>query len=354
MPRNACHRSAETGGSLSFRALAAATAPNFCRLLFASSVTCELKTCRMLATSCDALVSQTLSCLPVPRSLRLAKHALLFCQAVWPRLRHHLPESWAAIRTLQDLRPRGVRTPVPLPLVLSMIIAARARALPVVGVSRETWLLFAYLLEVGFFALLRPGELLNLKACDVGTLNSLSLGLPHCTLRISCPKNRRSMGPEQFVVLTHPCACMWLTYFAGLRRPHECLWLASAQEVRSRFHSVCRCLGLLHCRLTPASLRAGGASYFYLSGMPISSLKFMGRWTSEATLAHYIQFATAQQVLLRLSDRTSRNLRLLLLQGFFLLEPSAVVKQTLHRYQHVHTPRYNTRQGDVTLFYLLE
>ena len=253
---------------------------------------------------------------PVPRSLRLAKHALLFCQAVWPRLRHHLPESWAAIRTLQDLRPRGVRTPMPLPLVLSMIIAARARTLCVVGVSRETWLLFACLLEVGFFALLRPGELLNLKACDVGTLNSLSLGLPRCTLHISCPKNRRSMGPEQFVVLTHRCACMWLTYFAGLCRPHECLWLASAQEFRSRFHSVCRCLGLLHCRLTPASLRAGGASYFYLSGMPISSLKFMGRWTSEATLAHYIQFATAQQVLLRLSDRTSRKLRLLLLQGF--------------------------------------
>ena len=69
--------------------------------------------------------------------------------------------------------------------------------------------------------------------------------------------------------------------------------------------------------------------------MPIASLKFMGRWTSEATLAHYIQFATAQQVLLRLSYRTSRNLRLLLLQGFFLLEPSAEVKRTLHRYQHV-------------------
>ena len=41
---------------------------------------------------------------PVPRSLHLAKHALLFCQAVWPRLRHHLPESWAAIRSLQDMK----------------------------------------------------------------------------------------------------------------------------------------------------------------------------------------------------------------------------------------------------------
>ena len=57
---------------------------------------------------------------------------------------------------------------MPLPLALSMVIAARARALRVVGVSREAWLLFACLLEVGFFALLRPGELLNLKACDVG------------------------------------------------------------------------------------------------------------------------------------------------------------------------------------------
>ena len=77
---------------------------------------------------------------PVPRALRDAKHAVLFCQAVWPRLRHNLPETWAALRLVEDMRPRGVRTPLPLPLLLAMVIAARARGMRVTGRSRFKWL----------------------------------------------------------------------------------------------------------------------------------------------------------------------------------------------------------------------
>ena len=272
---------------------------------------------------------------PVPRALRDAKHAVLFCQAVWPRLRHNLPETWAALRLVEDMRPRGVRTPLPLPLLLAMVIAARARGMRVTGRSRFKWLVFAALLEVAFFAMLRPCELFGLRAAEVSTLNSLSLGFPHCTLRIAHPKNRRALGPAQFVVVTHPCACMWLTFFVNGMQPQEFLWGPSPQDFRARFHTVAASLGLGHCRFTPASLRAGGASYWYQSGMPIASLKFLGRWASEATLAHYVQFATAQQILLRVPDSTSQYLRSVLLQGFFLLEPSSEVRRGLREHQRI-------------------
>ena len=175
---------------------------------------------------------------PLPRFLRDAKHAVLFCQAVWPRLRRNLPDTWAALRLVEDLRPKGVRTPIPLPLLLAVVIASRARAMRVDGRSRFNWLLFAGLLEVAFFAMLRPSELFGLRAMDVSTLNSLSLGFPRCTLRISHPKNRRSLGPAQFVVVTHPCACIWLTYFVNTKQPQEFLWGSSPQAFRSRFHKV--------------------------------------------------------------------------------------------------------------------
>ncbi|CAE7407977.1 unnamed protein product, partial [Symbiodinium sp. CCMP2592] len=172
---------------------------------------------------------------PTSRAVRLAKHAVLFCQVLWPRLRHRLPETWALLRALEELQPKKVRVPLPFPLLLCMVVAARIHGCRVRGRSAREWFVFACLLEVGFFAMLRPGELLALRARDVGTLNSLSLGFAHCTLRVAKPKNRRSVGPEQFVQLTHPCVCMWLTHFVNTLAPDQFLWPSSTSAFRKRF-----------------------------------------------------------------------------------------------------------------------
>ena len=272
---------------------------------------------------------------PTPRAIRLAKHAVLYCQLVWPRLRHSLPETWAALRMLEDLHPKRVRVPLPFPLLVCMVVASRLLSCRLHGRSAREWLLFACLLEVGFFAMLRPGELLQLRARDVGTLNSLALGFPHCTLRIAKPKNRRSVGPEQFVQLTHPCACMWLTYFVNSLAPDELLWPLSATAFRQKFHAVCAHLRIQGCRLTPASLRAGGASYWFQSGVTLGALKFLGRWASESSLFHYIQFATAQQLLLRVPADVTQSLQRLLKHAFFVVVPSAQVLSALHAHQRL-------------------
>ena len=119
---------------------------------------------------------------PTSRAVRLAKHAVFFCQILWPRLRnclrHRLPETWALLRALEELQPKHVRVPLPFPLLLCMVVAARINGCRVRGRSAQEWFVFACSLPCL--------ELMALRARDVGTLN----GFPHCTLRIAKPKNR--------------------------------------------------------------------------------------------------------------------------------------------------------------------
>ena len=58
-------------------------------------------------------------------------------------------------------------------------------------------------------------------------------------------------------------------------------------------------LGLPATRFTPAGLRAGGATYAYLSGSSVEQLLWRGRWETLTSLKHYVQesastLATAQ------------------------------------------------------------
>ena len=50
---------------------------------------------------------------------------------------------------------------------------------------------------VGFFGMLRPGEIFNLRPGDINLANSLSLGSGFAVLRIARPKNDRQMGVQQ-------------------------------------------------------------------------------------------------------------------------------------------------------------
>ena len=55
-------------------------------------------------------------------------------------------------------------------------------------------------------------------------------------------------------------------------------------------------LDLSCCKFSPASLRAGGTTHYYLSGVGPDVLQFWGRWASARSMRSYIQEATAQLV----------------------------------------------------------
>ena len=74
--------------------------------------------------------------------------------------------------------------------------------------------------------------------------------------------------------------------------------------------------------LTPASLRAGGATHKFSTGaLDLGQLKFRGRWSALSTLEHYVQECTATLVMLRLSNETLNRLQSLMRFGYKFESP---------------------------------
>lgn len=137
-------------------------------------------------------------------ALRLAKHAVLFVQIVRPRLKRTLKSSWNSLRCWEEERPGQFRPPLPLVLLAAILCQARIRSHDAdTNHVKNLWLRFTVLVAVGFFGLLRPGELLGLCTEDIVLPNSMSLGAPFCVVRISRTKNARQMGVQQFAEIHH-------------------------------------------------------------------------------------------------------------------------------------------------------
>ena len=60
-------------------------------------------------------------------------------------------------------------------------------------------------------------------------------------------------------------------------------------------------------RFTPAGLRPGGATEFYLRTQNIGALQWRGRWRSPSTLEHYLQMGMSYLVQTRLAKPSKTN-----------------------------------------------
>lgn len=140
---------------------------------------------------------------------------------------------------------------------------------------------------MGFFALLRPGELFGLTEPDVALPNALSLGASFAVLKIRQPKNARQLGVQQYAEVRHPDAINWLTWLTCRRRKMGGpLWGSTASRFRRMFRAVCDDLRIRDLRLLPASLRAGGASWLVATGTDISKIRFQGRRSHKPRTLH--------------------------------------------------------------------
>jgi hypothetical protein len=253
-------------------------------------------------------------------SLRLAKHAVLMVQIARPRLRKSLQTAWNSIKSWEEQRPSNFRPPLPIPLLVAMVCKARIFAQKSRGPEGVLWHTFATLMMVGFFGLLRPGEIFNLRPGDINLANSLSLGSGFAVLRIARPKNARQMGVQQYVEVRHPDAMNWLAWLKSQKQSQEsAVWPSNPTKFRNMFSQVCRSLNISQLRLSPASLRAGGATWLIDEGFEVSRVRFMGRWAHLRSLEHYIQVARAQQIALSIPASTANSLKSFLLQHMFLL-----------------------------------
>ena len=173
------------------------------------------------------------------------------------------------------------------------------------GAAPLLWLSMAVLLPVAFYSLLRPGELLGLRREDV--LISASLGGgglrgelwsgSAASIALRSPKTRSKFARAQFATLRHQPSIRWLRWYLHLfQAPDSRLWPGGKPAFNSMFTALCKACGVRAGVFTPGCLRPGGATFFFINGIELASLKFLGRWRSESSLESYVQEATAQAI----------------------------------------------------------
>ena len=224
--------------------------------------------------------------------LWLVRHSVLYIQTQWRNLRHCLPRAWDCISSWSSELPTSNRKPVPHKMLLALSVVALSW-----GYEGNQWsrllIIFSVLVRIGFFSMLRTGELLRLRVVDI-CVDATEQG--NVVIGIRKPKNRKFMGRNQFALLEDRGTIAWLKWLIA-DLPSDCpLWPSNAAIFRSMFRRILSRIGLDDNLLTAGCLRPGGVTFAVLEGMEVARVKFRARWKSEASLAAYIQEAVSQQV----------------------------------------------------------
>ena len=183
----------------------------------------------------------------------LVKHAILSVQTNKPQWRGQLKRAWNAFKAWQLRLPASHRTPISEPMLRTLFVAAVHFALDDVAHARH-WLTFAVLLRVGFYALLRPGELCALCASHIAFPPLLAGHSPIATIGIADPKTRAVFTASQFCICSDPSTMRWLAWLLAGLPPSTKLWPGSTSLFRSYFSALTSRLRLAPLRLTPEPL----------------------------------------------------------------------------------------------------
>ena len=175
------------------------------------------------------------------------------------------------------------------------------------SIDRFRWFSFHLLLRICFDGLLRPKEFFNLRTEDV-CISPFDGSQAVLILRET--KTQATMGSLQHVILLDPRNVQFLRWHLEGLSPGSPVWAFSENAARTCLKQVLAICQLSDSSLTLGSLRAGGATHLYTSGMEVSRLLFRGRWRVLGTLHCYIQEATCAMVLLQFRpaaiDRVTR------------------------------------------------
>eukprot|EP00438_Fugacium_kawagutii_P035211 Skav218672 [mRNA] locus=scaffold44:102316:106746:- [translate_table: standard] len=202
-------------------------------------------------------------------------------------IRPHMFAAWQTVTKWEALEPVQHRPPLPEPVLLAMAC---------VGLSWK-WVRWTAVLMGSFYSIARVGELLRARRADVMTPTDLLDPDEKLYIRITEPKTRRRGARVQYVTIDAAFCKSFLAAIWDDIPKEEFLYPASAGAFRSRWNAVLRHLriGPEH-RLTPGSLRAGGAVAAHKRGVPISDLLWRMRLQHQQTLAFYLQETTAMSI----------------------------------------------------------
>ena len=196
-----------------------------------------------------------------------------------PFLKTFLAGPWRLLTTWESLCPSKVHPPFPLPLLRATVTTALAWG----------WRRCALLMLIGFYALLRPCELIALRVSDC--LMTSETGLHNVVfLKLQLVKTRTRGARQQSVRLDVQFVIDFLKKSIKTMAPQEKLWPHSSSLFRRRMQQVLKTTCGMPDVCLPSSLRPGGATFWFREwNEDLIRLQWRGRWMPFKTLAHYIQ-----------------------------------------------------------------
>ena len=229
--------------------------------------------------------------------MKRAGTALLALQDRQPSLRAQLSSAWRSLSKWQELEPSTPHMPT------SRRLACAVACIALMEGQRG----FALCGLLQFFALLRPGEALGLRREHACLPEDSASEAGVCFFAIPKHKGRQvrtSSGAH------HACIrdSLIVDFVRGYCRGHSLkdrLYLGTFGQFTRLWKKYLGILGVACSAplgFTPASLRAGGATWLYTAGMPVVEIMWLLRHEAEKTARHYIQAAAAAQTYGRLSS----------------------------------------------------
>ena len=190
-----------------------------------------------------------------------------------PKLRGCLPASWRLLKTW-SVSEIPNRAP-PLPEIVVHAMAGHA----LLNDRFE----FALSLLVGFYSMLRTGELLGLASHHF----SLKSPTQVAVISLGLTKGGQRQGALESDTLTVEGALKLLCKWKSTCRAHTPLCLPP-HKWRALFSQTLNALKLDHFGFRPYSLRRGGATHWFRHHGSLDKLMVQGRWAAQKTARVYI------------------------------------------------------------------
>ena len=224
-----------------------------------------------------------------------------------PKLRGQLPGAWRLLKTWAVNEIPNRAPPLPEHVLLSMVGWA----------TFHGYHSFAVSLLVGFYGMLRTGEILGVKRKDFmsdpsGRKVLLSLGLT---------KGGKRTGAAESVVLAHDLVVQPLLHWMKIAVPSSTL-TPSPAKWRSLFTKALESLNIVEFGFRPYSLRRGGATWWFSKHHSLDRILLQGRWQAAKTARLYINEGLAILAELKLPPRDKRLTAFLTIHRNSFIRPS--------------------------------
>ena len=203
----------------------------------------------------------------------LACDTLAGVQDLQPNLRNHLPGAWRLLKTWHVNEIPNRAPPIPEHVLQAMVGWSFFKGYATFGIS----------LLVGFYTMLRTGELLGLRSSHLVTTSQQDQVL----ISLGFTKGGKRHGAAESAILGFEPAVRLVQQWKLKATLTTCL-ARSPANWRSLFNECLQSLKLTQHGFRPYSLRRGGATFWFTKHQSFDRILVQGRWHTQKSARIYL------------------------------------------------------------------